>query len=165
MPDRAREAPRSVATERTERTGRVDADAKAPEQTAMQLPDKEYFKIGEVAAIVGVKPYVLRYWESEFKRDIRPERTRSNQRMYRRRDVETFLEIKRLRYEESLQVKGTRRRLRQPRRSDAPAVALALGGEAAAGPLESGAWRKRSARLREGIEELIRIVDEDERRG
>ena len=78
------------------------------------LPDKEFFKIGEVARLVGVEPYVLRFWESEFKRDIRPERTRSNQRMYRRRDVETFLEIKRLRYDEKLELSGARRRLRQP---------------------------------------------------
>ena len=59
----------------------------------MDIPDKQYFKIGEVAEIAGVEPYVLRYWETEFK-SIRPEKTRSNQRLYRRRDVETVLTIK-----------------------------------------------------------------------
>jgi len=58
-----------------------------------ELPDKLYFKIGEVAKIVGVKPYVLRYWESEFS-VIRPGKTQSKHRLYRRRDVETLLEIK-----------------------------------------------------------------------
>jgi DNA-binding transcriptional MerR regulator len=107
------------------------------------LPEKEFFKIGEVARLVGVKPYVLRYWESEFRRDIRPERTRSNQRMYRRRDVETFLEIKRLRYDEKMQVQGARRRLRVEPGEDPPPARLEA--------------------LRRGLEEVIRIVDEDER--
>ena len=62
---------------------------------ATEIPDKQYFKIGEVAEIAGVEPYVLRYWETEFK-SIRPEKTRSNQRLYRRRDVETVLQIKKL---------------------------------------------------------------------
>ena len=57
----------------------------------MRIPDKHYFKIGEVAEIAGVEPYVLRYWETEFK-SIRPEKTRSNQRLYRRRDVETVFD-------------------------------------------------------------------------
>ena len=55
-----------------------------------ELPDKLYFKIGEVAKLVGVKPYVLRYWETEFS-VVRPGKTRSSHRLYRRRDVETLL--------------------------------------------------------------------------
>src|SRR5881397_162919 len=102
-----------IDTDPSARAGR-SARTASPEQPQLDLPDKEYFRIGEVARIVGVKPYVLRYWETEFKRDIRPERTRSNQRMYRRRDVQTFLEIKRLRYEEKLEVGGARKRLRKP---------------------------------------------------
>src|SRR3712207_5116676 len=73
----------------------VEATSDAGETMPLALPEKEFFKIGEVAKLVGVKPYVLRYWEAEFKRDIRPDRTRTNQRMYRRRDIQTFLEIKR----------------------------------------------------------------------
>ena len=71
-----------------------------PEQGLDQLPDKLYFKIGEVSAIAGVPPYVLRFWESEFSR-IRPRRTPSGQRMYRRADVERILYIKHLLYERS----------------------------------------------------------------
>jgi len=61
--------------------------------TAVELPDKLYFKIGEVARLIGVKPYVLRYWESEFS-VLRPGKTRSRHRLYRRKDVETLLEIR-----------------------------------------------------------------------
>src|SRR6185295_18373201 len=77
-----------------------------------EIPDKAYFKIGEVAELAGVEPYVLRYWETEFK-TIRPEKTRSNQRMYRRRDVETVLSIKRLLYDEGYRIDGAKRKLRE----------------------------------------------------
>lgn len=76
------------------------------------LPDKLYFKIGEVARIVGVKPHVLRYWETEFE-ILRPGKSRSRHRLYRRRDVETLLEIKRLLHEERFTIEGARRHLRQ----------------------------------------------------
>lgn len=79
----------------------------------MQIPDdKRYFRIGEVSRIIGVEPYVLRYWESEFPQ-IRPRRADSNQRTYRRNDLETILEIKRLLYEEKLTIEGARRKLKQ----------------------------------------------------
>src|SRR5215471_17364213 len=80
---------------------------------APELPDKLYFKIGEVAKIVGVKPYVLRYWETEFPA-IRPGKTRSRHRLYRRRDVEALLEIKRLLHNERYTIEGAKRRLRGP---------------------------------------------------
>jgi DNA-binding transcriptional MerR regulator len=75
------------------------------------LPDKLYFKIGEVAKLVGVKPYVLRYWETEFSM-IRPGKTRSQHRLYRRRDVEALLEIKRLLHNERYTIEGAKRRLK-----------------------------------------------------
>lgn len=59
------------------------------------IPDKQYFRIGEVSALTGLETYVLRYWETEFK-NIRPVRFGSNQRMYRRKDVETILTIKKI---------------------------------------------------------------------
>src|SRR5260370_21109873 len=77
---------------------------------AAEIPEKQYFKIGEVAKIAGVEPYVLRYWETEF-RTIRPEKTRSNQRLYRRRAVETVLKIKELLYAQGYRIEGARRRL------------------------------------------------------
>jgi len=76
-----------------------------------QRLDKLFYRIGEVADLVGVKPHVLRYWESEFT-VIRPAKTRANHRLYRRRDVEHLLHIKRLLHEERLTIEGARKRLR-----------------------------------------------------
>ena len=79
----------------------------------MGIPnDKRYFRIGEVSRIVGVEPYVLRYWESEFPQ-IRPQRADTNQRTYQKKDLEVILEVKRLLYEEKLTIEGARRRLKQ----------------------------------------------------
>jgi len=76
------------------------------------IPNKLYFKIGEVSKITGTEPYVLRYWESEFKA-IKPTRTQSKQRIYRRKDVETILEIKKMLYEEKLTIAGAQKKLRE----------------------------------------------------
>jgi DNA-binding transcriptional MerR regulator len=84
-----------------------------------ELPDKLYFKIGEVAKLVGVKPYVLRYWETEFS-ILRPGKTRSRHRLYRRKDVETLLDIRRLLYTERYTIEGAKRRLREGGRLAAP---------------------------------------------
>ena len=74
------------------------------------IPDKHYFKIGEVKKITGIEPHVLRYWESEFK-IIRPQRASSKQRLYRRVDVENILTIKKLLYEDGYTVPGARKLL------------------------------------------------------
>lgn len=79
---------------------------------SVDIPHKLYFRIGEVARIVGVKPYVLRYWESEFAM-LRPEKTASGHRLYRRRDVEILLDIKRLLYDEKFTISGAKKRLRE----------------------------------------------------
>lgn len=76
-----------------------------------QLPDKLYFRIGEVAEIVGVEPHVLRYWETEF-RSVRPEKSRRGQRVYSRRDVDTLLRVKELLYGHRYTIAGARRKLR-----------------------------------------------------
>ena len=75
-----------------------------------RIPDKTYFRIGEVAKLVGVEPYVLRYWETEFKTMV-PPKSRSKQRMYRRKDLETILTVKHLLYAERFTIEGARRRL------------------------------------------------------
>ena len=77
------------------------------------IPDKLFFKIGEVSLLVGVQPHVLRYWEKEVS-SIRPGKTASNQRRYRRKDVEVFREIRRLLYEEKFTLAGARKRLMSP---------------------------------------------------
>ena len=79
----------------------------------VQIPDdKRYFRIGEASRIIGVEPYVLRYWESEFSQ-VRPERADSNQRTYQREDLENLLTVKKLLYEEKMTIEGAKRRLRQ----------------------------------------------------
>ena len=76
-----------------------------------EAPDKRYFRIGEVSRITGVKPYVLRYWESEF-RWMTPQKSRSKQRLYRRRDIDMILLIKKLLYEQRFTIAGARKKLR-----------------------------------------------------
>jgi DNA-binding transcriptional MerR regulator len=77
---------------------------------ATAAPEKRYYKIGEVARITGVKPHVLRYWESEF-RWMAPQKSRSKQRMYRRRDIDVVLLIRRLLHEERFTIAGARKKL------------------------------------------------------
>ncbi|HLN91108.1 MAG TPA: MerR family transcriptional regulator [Patescibacteria group bacterium] len=79
--------------------------------TATQIPDKFHFKIGEVSRILGVKPYVLRFWETEFR--ITPAKNRSQHRVYNRQEVETLLEIKQLLYEERFTIEGARVKLKE----------------------------------------------------
>ncbi|MEJ2657661.1 MAG: MerR family transcriptional regulator [Desulfobacterales bacterium] len=76
-----------------------------------ELPDKLYFKVGEVSSIVGVPAYVLRFWESEFKK-INPKRTPSGQRLYRKKDVELILWIKHLLYERKFTIQGAKQHLK-----------------------------------------------------
>ena len=79
----------------------------------VQIPDnRRYFRIGDASRIVGVEPYVLRYWESEFSQ-LKPSRADSKQRTYQRKDLETLLEIKRLLYEERMTIEGARLRLKK----------------------------------------------------
>jgi DNA-binding transcriptional MerR regulator len=111
------------------------------------LPDKLYFKIGEVAKLVGVKPYVLRYWETEFS-IVRPGKTRSKHRLYRRKDVETLLEIRRLLYAERYTIEGAKRRLRESGRSAAEAP-------------EKVPRELLLARVRDEIAALHRMLDVD----
>lgn len=81
---------------------------------------KLYFRIGEVASIVGVEPHVLRYWESEF-RSVRPQKSARGQRIYSRRDVDTLLKVKDLLYAHRFTIAGAKRKLR-----DGSAVELAV---------------------------------------
>jgi len=83
---------------------------KKPVADAAKIPEKVYFKIGEVSDLVGVDAHVLRYWESEF-RQVRPQRATSNQRLYRRQDVQRLLRIRQLLHEEGYTIEGARRRL------------------------------------------------------
>jgi DNA-binding transcriptional MerR regulator len=75
-----------------------------------RFPDKLFYRIGDVAEITGIKPHVLRYWETEFS-GLHPRKTRAGQRIYERRDVELILEIKKLLYEQRYTISGARKLL------------------------------------------------------
>jgi len=79
---------------------------------ATEIPDKLYFKIGEVFKITKVEPYILRYWESEFKL-IKPYRTKSNQRLYRKKDVEAVLKIRKMLYDQKFTIAGAKKKLKE----------------------------------------------------
>jgi DNA-binding transcriptional MerR regulator len=79
-------------------------------QLAVVIPEKIYFKIGEVCELVGVQAHVLRYWETEFPM-LSPQKNRSGQRSYRRRDVEIALRIKQLLYDEMFTIAGAKKKL------------------------------------------------------
>jgi DNA-binding transcriptional MerR regulator len=76
--------------------------------TPIEIPNKLYFRIGDVARLTGVKPYVLRFWETEFP-GLGPKKSGTGQRLYRRKDVELVLEIKRLLYEKRFTIEGARK--------------------------------------------------------
>ena len=79
-------------------------------QGEVSIPDKLFFRIGEVSDLTRTKPYVLRYWETEFPM-LKPAKSRTGHRLYRRQDVETVFEIKRLLYEEGFTIDGARKHL------------------------------------------------------
>ncbi|MGA2712488.1 MAG: MerR family transcriptional regulator [Bryobacteraceae bacterium] len=83
------------------------------------IPDKLFFRIGEVSQLVGVEPYVLRYWESEFP-GLSPKKSSTGQRMFRRKDVELLLNIKHLLYHEKFTIEGARKALKANKLNDSP---------------------------------------------
>ena len=130
---------------------RQNAKDKALSASAAEgsIPDKLYFRIGEVKTITGVEPHVLRYWESEFK-IIRPQRASSRQRLYRRVDVENILMIKKLLYEDGYTVPGARKYL----------TAL-KGGRKGQAVRDNGAGSTRTilAELKKDLQELKLLLE------
>ncbi len=126
----------------TGRARRRQADAKTE--------GKRYYRIGEVSKLTGVKPYVLRYWESEF-RWMAPTKSRSKQRLYRQRDIEIIQLIKRLLWEEKFTIAGARRKLQElgvGRALDTPQLEMALDGDP----------RSQVRRLRSQLDELRTLL-------
>ncbi len=80
----------------------------------INYPDKLFYKIGEVAKITGVEPYVLRYWESEFK--FKLSKSKNKQRLYQKKDIETVQKIKRLLYDERYTIEGARKKIKERRK-------------------------------------------------
>lgn len=87
-------------------------------EAGVLIPNKMYFAISEVAEICGVKPYVLRYWESEFKL-LRPSKNPSGQRMYQKKDIEMVFRIKRSLYDEGFTIAGAKKKLREDKKEEA----------------------------------------------
>jgi DNA-binding transcriptional MerR regulator len=116
------------------------------------IPEKPFFKIGEAARLVGVKPYVLRYWETEF-RSVKPQKTRSQQRLYKKRDVELLLQIRHLLYDKRYTIEGARTRLRDQGHDEGP-----LPPQPAA---QTGIAPESLRKIKQGLQDLIRICAEE----
>lgn len=108
------------------------------------IPDKLYFRIGEVSSLCHLPAYVLRFWETEFPQ-LKPNKSSTGQRMYRRKEVETILRIKQLLYEEGFTIAGARQQLRMEAKSQAPLPF----------PTHSAGELKR---LRNGLEEILTML-------
>lgn len=102
----ANQTRRDVSTSRRE--GRRGTPRESPKREP--IPDKLYFRIGEVARLTGIQPYILRYWESEFP-VLQPKKSGTGQRLYRKRDIEIVLKIKQLLYDQRYTIAGAKRRL------------------------------------------------------
>ena len=111
------------------------------------IPDKLYYRIGEVEAITEIPAYVLRYWESEFKL-LRPKKNPAGQRLYRKRDLEMVLRIKTLLYDERLTLEGAKKRLRGEPRGGVQQLDLGLRGAALEDTLRRTRERLRALRQR-----------------
>jgi DNA-binding transcriptional MerR regulator len=97
------------------------------------FPDKLFYRIGDVSEITGIKPHVLRYWESEFHGLLHPRKTRAGQRIYERHDVELVLDIKKLLYEQRYTISGAKKFLaRQPKRVPKKPEAVQAPGDLSA---------------------------------
>jgi DNA-binding transcriptional MerR regulator len=102
--------------------GRKKSAAKQKSNDVL-IPDKLYFRIGEVATLCQLPAYVLRFWESEFPQ-LKPVKSGTGQRMYRRRDVESVLRIKQLLYEQGFTIAGARQQMRAELKSDKTQAAI-----------------------------------------
>ena len=111
------------------------------------IPEKLYFRIGEVARLCRLPAYVLRFWETEFPQ-LRPVKSTTGQRMYRRRDVENVLRIKKLLYEDGFTIAGARSLLREETKSDKKQSALPFPGRPSAD----------LKHIRQGLREILNIL-------
>lgn len=129
-------------------------------QHAPAIPDKSLFRIGEVSRLTGTKAFVLRYWETEFP-TLQPVKSSSGHRMYRREDIESVFEIKRLLYEEGFTIAGARRHLAEQNGTADASVAV----ETIAAPARerdhefSRAQRKLLLDLREELLAILTLLE------
>lgn len=126
------------------------------------VPRKLFYRINEVSKITGLKPYVLRYWESEFP-ELSPEKDASDQRRYRARDIEIIFAIRKLLYEDRFTIKGARRRLKAelkqtPRKSANGRSATRPAGESQARRQPNEKLGRTLYHLRNEVDELLKIL-------
>ena len=123
------------------------------------IPNKLFFKIGEVCEITDTQPYVLRYWESEFPA-LAPAKNSSGQRIYRRKDIETVLRIKQLLYDEGFTIAGAKKRLETEMSGGTP-QARAAEPETSAELATPGDDRTKAVLLevRDQIREILTLLD------
>jgi DNA-binding transcriptional MerR regulator len=112
------------------------------------IPDKLYFRIGEVARLCRLPAYVLRFWETEFPQ-LRPGKSNTGQRLYRRRDVENVVRIKKLLYDEGFTIAGARRMLLVQTRTGKTQSAL---------PFSAGPSGQEIRRVKQGLKEILGIL-------
>ncbi len=126
----------------------------------VSIPEKRYFKIGEVCKITGLKQHVVRYWESEFKQFIRPQRASSKQRLYRRVDVENLLRLQKLLKEDGLTISGARKFLASNRNSIE--VQPESKQEAVSSPPESSSEQAPLLNeIKDDLKSVLKILDGD----
>lgn len=118
-----------------------------PKGDEVLIPDKLYFRIGEVASLCHLPAYVLRFWESEFPQ-LKPVKSSTGQRMYRKRDVENVLRIKQLLYEQGFTISGARQQLRAETKSDKSQSAIPF-------PSTSG---PEIQNIRQGLREILDLL-------
>ena len=133
--------------------------------TPEEIPDKLYFRIGEVARQAGIKPYVLRFWETEFSA-LDPKKSGTGHRLYRRKEVQLVLEIKRLLYEKRYTIEGARKFLDGRSKNGDPATAAPAGASKrsskqalAAKPAQTGFFDVPSPLLETVRQELLEIAE------
>jgi DNA-binding transcriptional MerR regulator len=128
-----------------------------------KIPNKLFFKIGEVCEITDTQPYVLRYWESEFPA-LAPAKNSSGQRIYRRRDIETVLRIKQLLYEEGFTIAGAKKRLDAEMAGRVETPIPAADGPSVNPPDAGGSDRVAALRqVREQLREILTLLERNDR--
>jgi DNA-binding transcriptional MerR regulator len=127
--------PKRKSNNKTTRAGDID------------IPEKLYFRIGEVARLCRLPAYVLRFWETEFPQ-LKPVKSSTGQRMYRRRDVENVVRIKQLLYEEGYTIAGARQHLRDEGKGDKKQAALPFTAQSPA----------NLRQIRQGLQEILTIL-------
>ncbi len=120
-----------------------------------KIPNKLFFKIGEVCELTETQPYVLRYWESEFPA-LAPAKNNSGQRIYRRRDIETILRIKSLLYEEGFTIAGAKKKLEQELKDDGK------GQTPVTRPVADADTGGSIRQIESGLKEILQILDSND---